>query len=609
MKRRDERFSVRGFKTKIYLMMFLITMGIVFLATMIMYRASSRSLMNQAANITSTNIELEVEMANTIFHTLEYRSGQIISRDEWREACGDTSPWDYRETAAKYRTLKKELNRYVTNVERNNLIANSIAYSLYFCGRNLLFDFNRTFYENVDSENVPFLENYEENRGHWIATVKADGVNLYHPEFRSRFQERVVSRCFEITDEDGKCIGILAAQVSSSVFENYFSDTQKGLSGETVIVDSSGMPVLYSQKELYEYIAGRETGRENGRLYERVNVNGTPYMLTSQEIENIDSMIYIFVPITKIRMNITTLEKVFLMIVVALLLLCLIFTRVVSGVIYKPIDILNRSMYQVKQGDISTKIRETRKDEFQDIFDTFNSMTDRLESLIQEVAEERLISEKAELRLLQEQLNPHFLYNTLDSIYSIARIYKVQQIADIVAALSRFFRVSLSNGKNFVTLKEATDIARSYLIIQNIRFGGKIHYEIEEDPAMQELIVPKLILQPIVENSIYHGIERKKEGGEIRITITSGDGFCHLIIADNGIGMGEEKLEQIREHLYDDEECQYYAMRNLARQLRLTYRGKEKFSIRSVYREGTVVEIQIPIEEMSEVRDDKADSR
>lgn len=132
-------------------------------------------------------------------------------------------------------------------------------------------------------------------------------------------------------------------------------------------------------------------------------------------------------------------------------------------------------MHQVKDGNLSVTIAETRKDDFQDIYDTFNDMTCRLEQLIQTVAEERTLNESAELRLLQEQLNPHFLYNTLDSIYSIAKIHKEDQIAEIVAAMSRFFRVSLSNGKNIVTMAEAADIARSYLIIQKIRFGNRIN--------------------------------------------------------------------------------------------------------------------------------------
>lgn len=119
------------------------------------------------------------------------------------------------------------------------------------------------------------------------------------------------------------------------------------------------------------------------------------------------------------------------------------------------------------------------------------NMTCRLEQLIQTVAEERTLNESAELRLLQEQLNPHFLYNTLDSIYSIAKIHKEDQIAEIVAAMSRFFRVSLSNGKNIVTMAEAADIARSYLIIQKIRFGNRINYSIEIEEGLAKVQVPK----------------------------------------------------------------------------------------------------------------------
>ena len=187
------------------------------------------------------------------------------------------------------------------------------------------------------------------------------------------------------------------------------------------------------------------------------------------------------------------------------------------------------------------------------------------------------------------------MYNTLDSIYSIAKIHKEEQIAEIVAAMSRFFRVSLSNGKNIVTMAEAADIARSYLIIQKIRFGNRINYSIEIEEGLVKIQVPKLLLQPIVENSIYHGIERKKGGGTIQIRISFLDEFCCIKVADDGIGMETEQLEEIKKQLYSDEACQYFAVRNLAKQLRILYKGKEKIRIDSKIGEGTCVTILLPV--------------
>ena len=574
------RAYFESFRVKIFLIIVSIMTALALVTTISMYLMATKSLMNQAATITETNMKLEISVVNSIFHSVEYYAKEMAVSEELRKLCSIDDQWDYQTAAEKYRQVKTFAEQKMTSLERNNLINSNITMAIYIINQKTVFDIKSTFYENVKSENISFLKDYEERLDHWVSTPRVNGVNLYPSGMTEKYPETMVSKCFPIMDESGKKIGVLAAQVNSEVFENYFSNTQKGLSGETIVIDETGLPVLYSNRRLYEHFS--ECLDENLEMRSRwktIKLGAKEYMLIQGDVENIRAKLFIFIPMQDILFNISVLTKFLLLICFIVLLVSILCTAVISRYFYRPIGILKSSMHQVKDGNLSVTIAETRKDDFQDIYDTFNDMTCRLEQLIQTVAEERTLNESAELRLLQEQLNPHFLYNTLDSIYSIAKIHKEDQIAEIVAAMSRFFRVSLSNGKNIVTMAEAADIARSYLIIQKIRFGNRINYSIEIEEGLAKVQVPKLLLQPIVENSIYHGIERKKGGGTIQIRISFLDEFCCIKVADDGIGMETEQLEEIKKQLYSDEVCQYFAVRNLAKQLRILYKGKERFRI------------------------------
>ncbi len=590
------RSYFESFRVKIFLIIVSIMTALALVTTISMYLMATKSLMNQAATITETNMKLEISVVNSIFHSVEYYAKEMAVSEELRKLCSADDQWDYQTAAEKYRQIKTFAEQKMTSLERNNLINSNITIAIYIFNKETVFDIKSTFYENVKSENISFLKDYEERLDHWVSTPRVNGVNLYPSGMTEKYPETMVSKCFPIMDESGKKIGVLAAQVNSAVFENYFSDTQKGLSGETIVIDETGLPVLYSNRKLYEHFS--ECLDENLEMRSRwktIKLGGKEYMLIQRDVENIRAKLFIFIPMQDILFNISVLTKFLLLICFIVLLVSILCTAVISRYFYRPIGVLKSSMHQVKDGNLSVTIAETRKDDFQDIYDTFNDMTCRLEQLIQTVAEERTLNESAELRLLQEQLNPHFLYNTLDSIYSIAKIHKEEQIAEIVAAMSRFFRVSLSNGKNIVTMAEAADIARSYLIIQKIRFGNRINYSIEIEEGLVKIQVPKLLLQPIVENSIYHGIERKKGGGTIQIRISFLDEFCCIKVADDGIGMETEQLEEIKKQLYSDEACQYFAVRNLAKQLRILYKGKEKIRIDSKIGEGTCVTILLPV--------------
>ena len=194
-------------------------------------------------------------------------------------------------------------------------------------------------------------------------------------------------------------------------------------------------------------------------------------------------------------------------------------------------------------------LRMTRTDEVGMLGRSFNNMLMQITKLIGLVEKEQRQKREAELRSLQAQIKPHFLYNTFDTILWLARKSGAHEVTEVVDSLSRLFRIGLSKGNEVITLMEEFEHVKSYLIIQKTRYKEKLNYSIAIDPSLHSLYVLKLILQPIVENAIYHGIKERRGPGNIDIHARNENEKVVITIRDNGAGMSEEKLGRLRRTL------------------------------------------------------------
>jgi len=195
---------------------------------------------------------------------------------------------------------------------------------------------------------------------------------------------------------------------------------------------------------------------------------------------------------------------------------------------------------------------------------------------------------------LQSQINPHFLYNTLDTIQWKALEHNAYDVADMINSLSAFFRLSLSGGKEFITVADEIEHVKSYLCIQRIRYRDKVNYEIYVETAVSQYLVPKMIIQPLVENSIYHGLKQKKNSGIIIIKIFSEDNFIIIEVTDDGLSMSDENLKELMNSLSQSIETDHYGLYNINERLRLTFKDKYRIEITSNVNSGTTVTLKIP---------------
>ena len=270
-----------------------------------------------------------------------------------------------------------------------------------------------------------------------------------------------------------------------------------------------------------------------------------------------------------------------------------------SRSIYTPIKKLHDVTTTITKNDLQALMTSDNVDEITELGMSFNIMIGKIKELLDSKIKEQENLKRAELRALQAQINPHFLYNTLDTIIWMAESKKTDQVVEIVSALSSFFRISLSKGMDWITIGEEVERIRSYLTIQKMRYHDILDFKINVDEDVSENTILKLILQPLVENALYHGIKNKRQGGTIIIRAKrKGEDEVLLEVEDNGIGFTPEKLAQLRAELDDDSGDikleSGFGIGNVNKRIRLYYGKQYGLSVQSEYTTGTRVILVIP---------------
>ncbi len=278
------------------------------------------------------------------------------------------------------------------------------------------------------------------------------------------------------------------------------------------------------------------------------------------------------------------------------LLLITLTTIMVSRTVTKPILYLQNLTQRVAGGDLTVRSELTTGAEVKKLSDSLNLMIGQISSLIERNRLKQIRLREAELEVLQTQINPHFLYNTLDTIVWLAEAGKQKEVVQIVENLSSFFRVTLNKGDDMALVEQECIHVESYLKIQQIRYQDILSYEIEIPQELKQYRIPKITLQPLVENALYHGIKNKRGQGSIKIGGREEEERFLLWVSDNGIGMKEERLSEIREALKPEARRRKdsYGLYNVNERLRLKFGAESYLDIESEYGRGTTVKVCLP---------------
>ena len=345
----------------------------------------------------------------------------------------------------------------------------------------------------------------------------------------------VISIMQEVVDKDGKNLGVVRLDIGYKTLEAYLDQLQLGKEGFTFIVDANHDFVYHPKKAVYSSHAEMKAmapylSVKNGYVKSK-QAYVSQYQIPNSgwTLIGVSSMEQLHAVQTQILWS-------FIGTGLFALGVCLIGIWFVLRLWIKPLRDLQATILKVGSGHSDLRANETGSPELVDLARQFNIMLDRIDQLMIAVKEEEQNVRRYELQALSSQINPHFLYNTLDTIVWMAEFNDSKRVVEVTKSLAKYFRLALNQGHEQISLEDEIDHVRQYLFIQKQRYGEKLQYEIKELKQYDDYKIPKLILQPLVENAIYHGIKEMNRQGMIRVSVSENDTQLIVSIYDNGRG-------------------------------------------------------------------------
>ena len=375
-----------------------------------------------------------------------------------------------------------------------------------------------------------------------------------------------------------------------------------------VLYDGGGAPPIGSRGETGRQLATplvnllRSASAEGGLKVERADFTGPEgeKQLVTVVPSAIRGWYFLsFIPKSSITGEFQRIRNVTILLLLLSLLAVLLFDRLFVSRVVRTISHVARLMQRVEKGDFLIKANTTGNDEASALVHGFNRMVRQIERLLRDVSLESRRKQRAEWAALQAQIQPHFMYNTLESINSLAVLQGNREISRMVIALGKLLRIAMS-GEDLIQVRQELEHIRSYLAIQKFRYRDKFEFAIEVDPALESAYTPKLILQPLAENALVHGIEHRPEGGRLNIVGRLEQGWIHFLVTDNGPGIPEDTLREIHERaLYGDwlegRGKRGIGLLNVHWRLRMRFGDQAGVMIGTAPGYGTTVRIRIPL--------------
>jgi two-component system sensor histidine kinase YesM len=409
----------------------------------------------------------------------------------------------------------------------------------------------------------------------------------------------VVSLSRQLSDENGKKqLGVLLVDLNYSVINDLCNKIKLGKKGYIFILDPEGNIVYHPQQQLiysnlkHEMIDEVMTSRTNSFTTSE-GKNSRMYTINSSQ--NTGWRIVGVTYVDELVSNKKDIQTYIILWGLGLIVVAVMLSVFLSLRISRPIKQLEASMKEVEKGNFDIQVDIEGSNEIGQLSKRFNRMTGEIKELMVQNVNEQELKRKSEMKALQAQINPHFLYNTLDSIIWMAEGKKSEEVVVMVAALAKLFRLSISKGQEIITIANEIEHIKSYLTIQKMRYKDKLDFEIDVDEQILSNKVIKIILQPLVENSIYHGIKNNTSVGVVRITGKLVNNRVLLQVFDNGIGMTEEQLRNLFQPTEKSLTGNGIGVNNVNQRIQLYYGEQYGITYESKLGEGTTANIWLPV--------------
>ncbi|SHN73240.1 two-component system, sensor histidine kinase YesM [Paenibacillus sp. ov031] len=507
---------------------------VLFIPIIIMYTYSN--------NVTYDVVSKELQVSNTkqltfLSSQIDSRINQmmdfslILSRDPNVRAFNGLNIWNDR--------YDKMQTRYV--IQEKLMLQSGVT------------DIWPTRYAVHSQQNQDVIANYNRTTGYDEDYLKRNMSGQWTYGDGAESQEDMQSFYWFFTDslaQPGMLTGsnlVIEASFSYENIQNMLDTYKAGGQGDPFFYHKGNSPILNrsADKQLSEeLIRYLDEHSSEDTTQDVVKLNGKKYLVSSVKSSYLDWHLVDVVPLYQILQPISLSRNLFYLFMILLFVVGISASILLYRNIQYPIKKLIRGLRRVQRGDYSVRLHSKDQNEFSFLFHRFNDMSHQIQDLIENVFQEKIRAKEATLKQLQAQINPHFLYNCLGYIINMAQMKDEQAVVSMAHNLSAYYRYTTRVERETSSLKEEINLLVNYLDIQKLR-NGRIEYHIDIPENMLALSVPRLMLQPIVENSVIHGVAKSYSSGEIRITGESSNGFCKIYIDDDGPGLSPDQLEAL----------------------------------------------------------------
>ncbi|MEK8128319.1 sensor histidine kinase [Paenibacillus filicis] len=488
---------------------------------------------------------------------------------------------------------------FVTSDEysKMNLMISSLTFDRSEIRGVLIFARDRNLFSNLETTvdrywnalHSPWMAQVEQGNGS-IVVVPPHDANYYLDGHEQVISIARVIR--EISTND--YLGIVKVDLTEQGFKSLLDSTNNNSKSQIYISDRKG-----------EVIYPIDQGDPNHSLSTQVINNEAEQISVTVYSEFTGMQVTGLIPKSEVTAGARELVRSTVIVSVISMLVAYLLAIVASSRLVKPIRHLQKKMKKVQKGDFGERAEITSHDEIGHLTGGFNIMVAEIERLIKEVYESKLREKEAELSALESQINPHFIYNTLESINMMALESNQHQLSSVVVSLGRLLRFTVNKEERFVFLKDELMFVESYIQILSYRLGGQLQMELDVDLGHEDYLVPKLILQPLIENVIEHALD--EDSVTVRITTAIEEDQFLIIVSDDGKGMNEERMEQVEAHMYKESKehgardgfgfkKKGFALRNVHWRIRLLFGPEYGLFLDRTHEKGTHFVVKIPLQ-------------
>lgn len=461
-------------------------------------------------------------------------------------------------------------------------------------------------------DNTPFDVGYVDNSGissvlnndfiQYAANIKKPvWTKLFKLKYKYGGEENVFGIAKNITDFDtGKRIGTAVMYLKESDIASVYLDDIINKDEKIFILDKEDKIIsCQDKKDLYnEFNNSFNLGnfkladiKNNSKI---INISDKQFLVSEREFNKLSWKIVSIVPIDQITTENKQITKFILIIGVICIIIAFAASYLVADTITIPILKLVKVMKDIKNGNRHLRVEINSTDEMQLLGEGFNNLMDKIKDLMDEIYYEQKLKRENEFKLLQSQIKPHFLYNTLETIISFIKLDLKENAVKTTKALAGFYRISLSKGNDIITIQDEVQLTNSYLSIQRLRYTEYMDYNISFDEEILKYRIPKLTLQPIIENAIYHGLKQKEDKGMVTIKGYKQENAIVIEILDDGVGMEKAKINELINSTPKTNNVDF-GVSSVNLRLKLLYGDQYGLNIESKIAEYTKVIIKIPI--------------